>query len=352
MPRARDRKATCEWPPRVFGSRGHRGSGLPGRDGHDAAPRAWRQHRRHNATGVAGLDGFKENTPQKVWSCLHGLVQGVATIKPSHRPDSLSYCAKAVSVGLASVSVHPAFEGINIDCDPRIVLVCDHASNFIPASYGDLGLHPGHLATHIAWDIGAADVTRSLARSLSAPAILATHSRLLIDLNRGEDDPTLVMKLSDGAIIPGNARVDGTEIEARLQAFYRPYHAAISALLVKAMRHGTRPVIVSVHSFTPHWKGRSRPWHVGVLWSRRDQRLSGPLLNVLKAEPDLCVGDNQPYSGELVGDCMDRHALANGLPHVLLELRQDLVATPEGAHAWAKRLKPLLLSAIAGMKPA
>ena len=247
------------------------------------------------------------------------------------------------------MSVNPAFEGINIDGDPRIVLVCDHASNFIPASYGNLGLPPGHLETHIAWDIGAAEVTRSLARLLSAPAILATHSRLLIDLNRGEDDPTLVMKLSDGAIIPGNARIDGAEIETRIQAFYRPYHAAIDTVLAKAMRHGARPVIVSLHSFTPSWKGRPRPWHVGVLWSRRDQRLSGPLLKVLQAEPDLCVGDNQPYSGELAGDSMDRHALSNGLPHVLLELRQDLVATPEGAQEWAQRLEPLLRRAIARM---
>ncbi len=249
------------------------------------------------------------------------------------------------------MSDNPSFECINQQGDPRIVFVCDHASNFIPPAYADLGLPRERLQTHIAWDIGAADVTRSLANAMSVPAVLATHSRLLIDLNRGEDDPTLVMKLSDGAIIPGNAGANRAEIDLRLRNYYRPYHAAIDEILDRAIAAGVRPVIVSVHSFTPAWKGTSRPWHVGVLWSKRDMRLSRPLLDALRSEPDLCVGSNQPYSGELEGDCMDRHALANGLPHVLVELRQDLIATPVGVAAWAARLERLLGLSIAQMEP-
>lgn len=246
----------------------------------------------------------------------------------------------------------PAFEAFNPQGHPAIILVCDHASNFIPPEYAGLGLPAGRLETHIAWDIGAAAVTRTMAVALGAPAILGTHSRLLVDLNRGEDDPTLVMKLSDGAIIPGNATADEAEIRQRTKRYYHPYHDAVAGLIGGARGRGMAPVVVSVHSFTPEWKGKPRPWHVGVLWSRRDARLSSGLLEVLRAEPDLCVGDNQPYSGELVGDCMDRHALAQGLPHVLIELRQDLIGDDAGASAWGTRLVPLLRKAIAGMKGA
>ncbi len=248
------------------------------------------------------------------------------------------------------MSGKPAFETFNPAGDPRLIFLCDHAANHLPPELGTLGLPEALLATHIAWDIGAATVTRSMARALGAPAILGTHSRLLIDLNRGEDDPTLVMKLSDGAIIPGNAAADAAEVERRLQLYYRPYHEAVAGLIARAMQAGTPPVLVSIHSFTPSWKGRARPWHLGVLWSRRDARLAKALLDVLRAEPDLCVGDNEPYSGELEGDCMARHALANGLPHVLIEIRQDLIADDDGAEAWATRLCPLLQRAIAGMK--
>lgn len=246
----------------------------------------------------------------------------------------------------------PPFESFNPQGDPAVILVCDHASNFIPPEYAGLGLPAARLRTHIAWDIGAAAVTRTMAAALGAPAILGTHSRLLIDLNRGEDDPTLVMKLSDGAIIPGNATADEAGIRHRATRYYHPYHDAIASLIAGARGRGIAPVIVSIHSFTPEWKGKPRPWHVGVLWSRRDARLSRALLEVLRAETDLCVGDNQPYSGELQGDCMDRHALALGLPHVLIELRQDLIGDDAGARSWGTRLVPLLRKAIAGMKGA
>jgi hypothetical protein len=169
---------------------------------------------------------------------------------------------------------------------------------------------------------------------------------LLIDLNRGPDDPTLVMKLSDGAVIPGNAKVDFAEVDARIARYYRPYHDAIEAQIARARAAGIAPVVVSVHSFTPEWRGQKRPWQVGVLWSRKDGRLASVLLEELRREGDLTVGDNEPYSGELENDCMAQHALAHGFPHVLIEIRQDLIADAAGVAKWSARLAPLLRNAV------
>jgi predicted N-formylglutamate amidohydrolase len=231
-----------------------------------------------------------------------------------------------------------------------MLFVCDHASNKVPASYGTLGLEEGAFAAHIAHDIGATEVTRTLAEAYGAPAVLAGWSRLLIDLNRGADDPTLVMKLSDGRIIPGNRHADGAEVEKRLDLFYRPYHAAIAEQIAKLRAAGVIPTIISMHSFTPVWKGFKRPWDVGVLWDK-DGRLAHPLMAALK-RAGFTVGDNEPYKGELEGDCMYVHGSLNGLPHVLIEIRQDLIATPDAAAKFAARLKPILDEALQAMGPA
>jgi predicted N-formylglutamate amidohydrolase len=223
-----------------------------------------------------------------------------------------------------------------------LLLLCDHASNALPP--GGLGLDPALLSTHIAYDIGAAAVTRALARAYGAPALLGSWSRLLIDLNRGPDDPTLVMKLSDGSIIPGNEGVDATEVARRAARFHAPYHAAIAAQLDLI---GPDAVLVSMHSFTPSWKGRRRLWEVGVLYDR-DLRLAQPLMARL-AEAGFNVGDNEPYSGRLEGDTLWRHGTCRGLPHVLIEMRQDLVGTDEQAQDFALRLKPILDDAVADM---
>ncbi|HKD23141.1 MAG TPA: DUF1244 domain-containing protein [Rhizomicrobium sp.] len=232
-----------------------------------------------------------------------------------------------------------------------LIFVCDHASNALPkgygTDYGTLGLDPDALATHIAYDIGAAHVARALALAYGAPAILARWSRLLIDLNRGPDDPTLVMKLSDGKIVPGNRHADADEVAKRLGAFHAPYHAAIAREIEDMRAAGRVPVLVSMHSFTPAWKGVKRPWEVGVLWDR-DDRLAKPLMAAL-ARAGLVVGDNEPYSGELENDCMFVHGTMNGLPHVLIEIRQDLIAGEEQARAFAVRLKPVLDEALAQM---
>lgn len=235
------------------------------------------------------------------------------------------------------------FEFFRPDTNARsgLLFVCDHASNRLPEAYGTLGLEEGAFAAHIAYDIGAADVTRSLARAYGANAVLARWSRLLIDLNRGADDPTLVMKLSDGRIIPGNARAD---VRERLAQFHAPYHAAIAGEVARMRADGIVPVLISMHSFTPVWKGRKRPWDVGVLWDR-DGRLALPLLDAF-ARAGFTVGNNEPYSGELENDCLYVHGTMNGLPHVLIEMRQDLIGTPEEAEKFAARIKPALDEAL------
>jgi len=229
---------------------------------------------------------------------------------------------------------------------PNLLLLCDHASNALPE--GNLGLDSGLLATHIAYDIGAAAVTRALAGAYGAPALLGGWSRLLIDLNRGADDPTIVMKLSDGSIIPGNRHADASEVARRIAAYHAPYHAAIAAELDRmGQETDKRTAIVSVHSFTPVWKGRPRPWEVGVLYDR-DTRLSAPLMARL-AEAGFTVGDNEPYTGALEGDTLYQHGTMRGLPHVLIEIRQDLIDRDGAAQGFALRLKPILDAALSDM---
>ena len=244
-----------------------------------------------------------------------------------------------------SAPSHPPFETFNPSGHPALVFVCDHASNAFPSPYGTLGLSKDLLQTHIAFDIGAAGVTRRLAARLNAPAVLSTFSRLLIDPNRGADDPTLVMRISDGALIPGNARIDAAEIAKRREKFWRPYRDAAIAEVERMTASGKIPSVVSIHSFTPVWKGAPRPWHVALLWDC-DPRLAKPLIAGLAGAGDLVVGDNEPYDGALNGDTMYELGTSRGLPHALFEIRQDLIADDKGQDEWAQRiaqeLKPVL----------
>jgi predicted N-formylglutamate amidohydrolase len=232
-------------------------------------------------------------------------------------------------------------ERIDGPAESGVLLLCDHASNAVPADLGDLGVPEAEFHRHIAYDIGAAAVTRSLARRLGAPAILTRFSRLIIDPNRGRDDPTLVMRLSDGAVVPGNAHLDEDGVQARIRRFYDPYDAAITAAVERALAEGHPPVIVTVHSFTPIWRGWPRPWHVGMLWDA-DPRFAVPLIEALRAEEGLVVGDNEPYDGALAGDTVDRHATRRGLASALIEIRQDLIAAETGQEEWAGRFARLL----------
>lgn len=238
------------------------------------------------------------------------------------------------------------FEKLEGDRSRGLLLLCDHASNALPARYGSLGLPASEFSRHIAYDIGVRELTLGLAQAFGAPALMTTYSRLLIDPNRGEDDPTLVMRLSDGSVVPGNASHDAAERAHRLVTYHRPYHAAITAEIDAAIADGHPPAILSIHSYTPVWRGVPRPWHAGILWDR-DPRFALPLLDGLRADADLVVGDNEPYDGALKNDCMYRHGTARGLAHALLEVRQDLIADAAGIAAWTRRLVPLVAKILA-----
>ncbi|MEL7466747.1 MAG: N-formylglutamate amidohydrolase [Pseudomonadota bacterium] len=232
------------------------------------------------------------------------------------------------------------YEIIGEDRDPAWIVLCDHASNRVPPDVagGDLGLPLEDMARHIAWDVGARGVAIALAERLGCPMIASRFSRLVIDPNRAEDDPTLLMKLYDGSIIPGNRHADAAEKERRLTLFHRPYHDAATRLIDGAVAKGVHPRLLSIHSFTPQLKGRpKRPWEVGLLWDR-DDRIFRPLYERMLKEHGLTVGDNEPYSGELKGDCMWRHGTARGLEHVLIEVRNDLIETEDGQRGWGEDL--------------
>ncbi len=233
------------------------------------------------------------------------------------------------------------YRSIAGDAATGLLILCDHAENTLPEAYGLLGLRQEDLHRHIAYDMGAAGVAERLAGMLGAPALLSQFSRLLIDPNRGLDDPTLIMQLSDGLVVPGNVGLDEAEIASRIDRYYEPYHRAIERAIEAGLAVGKPPVIVSMHSFTQAWKGVPRPWSVGVLWDK-DPRLALPLLAALREIAGIEVGDNQPYSGQLKGDTLYRHGTARGLAHALIEVRQDLILSAEGQAEWAEHLAGVL----------
>ena len=237
-----------------------------------------------------------------------------------------------------AVSDPPPFATLNEAGTADVLLVCDHASNALPAAYGTLGLDPDLLRRHIAFDIGAADVTRRMSKALDAPAVLSAYSRLLIDCNRRPGHATSIPAVSDGIEIPENGGLDPAEIERRQDAYFHPFHGAVDAALARFAGRGVVPAYVAVHTFTPIMDGRERPWHVGILWNR-DPRLARPLIAALSEWPDVVVGENRPYSGrDSEGYSIHAHGGDRGIPHVLVEVRQDLVDTRHGAELWAARV--------------
>jgi len=236
----------------------------------------------------------------------------------------------------------PAFELCNAQARVRGLLICDHASAAIPAALGTLGLDEGQRRLHIAWDIGAADVTRRLAKLLGVAAILSGYSRLVIDCNRQLDDPTSIPQESDGVAVPGNRGLSDVDRKQRAQACFWPYQLAIEGWIAARRTAGEQPVIVSLHSFTPVMDGFERPWHIGIL-ANRDRRVAHRLIAALRCDPTLSVGDNEPYDGRHGrGYGMMVHGEEMGLPFALIEMRQDLIDTHHGAEAWAQRLAPIL----------
>ena len=243
---------------------------------------------------------------------------------------------------MGSSDGHPPFEVVNGDLDSNTLIVCDHASRHVPPELDDLGLDDAALRRHIAWDIGAADVTRRLASLLRCPAVLCGTSRLVIDCNRPHDDPTSIPPVSDGVVVPGNRNVGGEERQRRIDAYFWPYQREVERRLNLMLAAGTVPAVVSVHSFTPVYDGFERPWHVALL-SNRDRRLTDPVLQALVQDPSLTVGDNEPYTGfDSAAYAIHVYGIGMGLPHVVFEVRQDLIDTHHGAEAWAHRLAAVL----------
>ena len=234
------------------------------------------------------------------------------------------------------------FEILNIEGTEPIILICDHASNYIPPEYNNLGLKTKQLHQHIGWDIGAAELTRELTKEINATAILCGTSRLIIDANRSPDDNDCIPGVSDNIIISVNQNISKIDRIERTEKYFWPYHNAISGVIGNYRERSKYPknipVIFSIHTFTPvisSQKEAKRPWHAGVLWNR-DPRVSGPLIQLLRNHSDnLIIGDNEPYSGKEIYYSLDFHAGNAGLPHCAIEVRQDLVTTTADAIYWA-----------------
>ena len=240
----------------------------------------------------------------------------------------------------------PVFEFLNPAGRAQILLICDHASRAVPRALGNLGLEDDALERHIAWDIGAADVTRLLSRRLDAPAILAGYSRLVIDLNRHPGDPQSIPEVSDSIVIPGNTGIGETAKAERVETLFWPYHQAITNAMAGRWRSGRPPALFSVHSFTPRMNGEARPWDVSALWDH-DPRLAVPVLQFLRSVEGLCVGDNEPYSGREVAYTVDLHGSAARLPCMGVEIRQDRLQEPGGPAYWAGVLGDALAAVLA-----
>lgn len=236
----------------------------------------------------------------------------------------------------------PAARVLNGEGRADLLILCDHAAVAVPAALAGLGLDPRDLSRHIGWDIGAAEVAAALALAFGAPAVLSGYSRLVIDCNRDPTDPTSIAPVSDGVVVPGNQALSAVERLARAEACFWPYHRAIAAQLERAQTAGIAPALLSIHSFTPEMAGIARPWQIGILWDR-DPRLPQPLLAGLRALSGLTVGENEPYSArDPEGFTLRHHAGPRGLPHVLIELRQDEIGTPDGVRHYAQLLEKVL----------
>jgi len=237
----------------------------------------------------------------------------------------------------------------NENRESNFLIICDHASKFIPTEYKNLGLDESVLDTHIAYDIGAKEVAIRASNLLQCPLVMSDFSRLLIDPNRGVDDPTLIMKISGGSIIQGNKKIsylsDCEDKVNRISSFYDVYHNKISELINKSIERGVFPAIISVHSFTPFWEHKKRLVELGILWDS-DNRLSDIFFNYFtKHQSQLAIGSNKPYSGKMKNDTLYKHGTKRGLSNVLIEIRQDLISSKKGQKYFAKLItEPLIES--------
>ncbi len=233
------------------------------------------------------------------------------------------------------------FEVRNVTGRAPVILICDHASRYVPRALNNLGLDEAALRRHIAWDIGIGEVTRKLSDCLDAPAVLSGFSRLVIDPNRILGHAESIPAVSDGQVVPGNQNLSSRARAARTKAFFEPYHAAVEATLSAMDRPGFTPAVLSMHSFTPVMDSFERPWKIGILWNQ-DPRLPLPLIDKLRAL-GITVGDNEPYSGrDQHGYTQQVHADAHGFANALIEVRQDLIDTHRGIDAWVEILEGVI----------
>ena len=226
----------------------------------------------------------------------------------------------------------------------RFLLIGDHAGIATPSALGDLGLPEAERRRHIGWDIGVAGVGRALSGLLDAPFVAQSYSRLVIDCNRDPATAAAVPEVSDGTAIPANRGLDAAARAARVAEIHAPYHEAIAAAFDAGA--GQRTILIALHSFTPVFGGIARPWHAGVLHGAGDTRFALAVLAALRREPDLVVGDNEPYRMDGTDYSVPRHCFARGLPYLELEIRQDLIAYPAEQLHWAERLARLLADAL------
>jgi predicted N-formylglutamate amidohydrolase len=237
--------------------------------------------------------------------------------------------------------VPPVLEENSASSSP-FLLICDHYGRRIPRALDNLGLPDNELVRHIAWDIGIAGVATALAQLMNAHLIAQRYSRLVIDCNRPPDAPSSIPMISDTTIIPGNEGLTRDASEQRRRLIFEPYHARIDDVITQRLRNGQPTILVSLHSFTPVYAGIARPWHVGTLYNR-DRTLPPLLLQALRAESELVVGDNEPYA---VSDATDYtipvHGERRGLLNTGIEIRQDLIENEEGQQQWAERLARIL----------
>lgn len=218
------------------------------------------------------------------------------------------------------------------------VLTCDHASNFLPAEFGTLGLAAEDLSRHIAWDPGALPVATRMAQALDATLVETRISRLVIDCNRPLDAPDLVPPISETTVIPGNASLSDKQRAARIALSWQPFHGTIERIVEERLARGQETRLVSVHSFTPVYKGRDRPWHIGIIHDE-DRRLASPLISALKRLAGVTVGVNEPYSpADRVYFTLERHARSRGLPCAMIEIRNDEISGETGQRKWADLL--------------
>lgn len=247
------------------------------------------------------------------------------------------------SSGSHLLAVHepPPCTVLNADAETPVLLLCDHSSRRLPLALGDMGLDPPARRCHLAVDIGARALTQHLADTLAVTAVLCEYSRLVIDCNRQLLDPSAFLEFGDGIVIPGNRNLSAAQKTARAESIYWPYHNAIANEITRLQSFGTPPAVLSIHSFTPVLNGVARPWQIGILWDA-DRRLSDVFLKELR-QAGFLVGDNEPYSGKAPQDfTIDHHAEANGLPHVGIEVRQDLIDDAAGVDEIAAILSGII----------